>query len=228
MNRTIRNTGDLDLAASVGMATLFPNRLKIIVGSASCGIAMGARAVEEAAIRAVNDLGLDAVVCRTGCIGFCAKEPLVDLLLPNRLRLSYGNMTPEKTRRLLEDYAARGDLKAETALGRFESEEYVSTGEVHKYDGCSAELSKIPQWSSLDFYSRQKKVIMRNCGAINPMDLEETIARGTYRGAFHALAQMSADEVIDEVSKSGLRGRGGAAFPTGQKWRTGPASVGRH
>ena len=168
---------------------------------------------------AVNDLGLDAVVCRTGCIGFCAKEPLVDLLLPNRLRLSYGNMTPEKTRRLLEDYAARGDLKPETALGRFESEEYVSTGEVHKYDGYSAELSKIPQWSSLDFYSRQKKVIMRNCGAINPRDLEETIARGTYRGAFHALAQMSADEVIDEVSKSGLRGRGGAAFPTGQKWR---------
>ncbi len=60
---------------------------------------------------------------------------------------------------------------------------------------------------------------MRNCGSIDPMYLDETVARGTYRGAFHALAQMSADEVIDEVLKSGLRGRGGAAFPTGQKWR---------
>jgi NADH:ubiquinone oxidoreductase subunit F (NADH-binding)/(2Fe-2S) ferredoxin len=219
MSRTIRNTGDLDRAATAGLAALFPKRLKIIVGSASCGVAMGARAVEAAAIRAVDELGLDAVVCRTGCIGFCAKEPLLDLVLPNRLRLSYGNMTPDKTRRLLEDYAAKGDLKPEWVLGRFEGEEYVSTGEVHKYDGCTAELSKIPQWSNLDFYSRQKKVIMRNCGSIDPMSLDETVARGTYRGAFHAMAQMSADEVIDEVLKSGLRGRGGAAFPTGQKWR---------
>jgi NADH:ubiquinone oxidoreductase subunit F (NADH-binding)/(2Fe-2S) ferredoxin len=219
MSRTIRNTGDLDLAAAAGLATLFPKRLKIIIGSASCGVAMGARAVEAAAIRAVNELGLDAVVCRTGCIGFCAMEPLLDLVLPNRLRLSYGNMTPEKTRRLLEDYAAKGDLKPEWVLGYFESEEYVCTGEVHKYAACPVELGKIPQWSSLDFYSRQKKVIMRNCGSIDPMSLDETVARGTYRGAFHAMAQKSADEVIEEVLKSGLRGRGGAAFPTGQKWR---------
>ncbi len=219
MSRTIRNAGDLDLAAAAGLAALFPKRLKIIIGSASCGVAMGARAVEGAAIRTVNDLGLEAVVCRTGCIGYCAKEPLLDLVLPNRLRLSYGEMTPEKTSRLLEGYAASGDLKPDWILGRFESEEYVSTGEVRKYDGCPAELSKVPEWSKQDFYSRQKKIIMRNCGAIDPMSLEETIARGSYRAAFHALAQMSADEVIDEVTKSGLRGRGGAAFPTGQKWR---------
>jgi NADH:ubiquinone oxidoreductase subunit F (NADH-binding) len=219
MSRTIHNAGDLDLAAAAGTAALFPKRLKIIIGSASCGVAMGARAVEEAAIKAVKDLKLDAVVCRTGCIGYCVKEPLLDLVLPSRLRLSYGEMTPQKTRRLLEDYAAHGDLKPDWILGRFASEEYVSTGEVHKYDGCTPELSKVPEWSKQDFYSRQKKVIMRNCGAIDPMSLEETIARGTYRGAFHALAQLSCDEVIDQVLKSGLRGRGGAAFPTGQKWR---------
>ncbi|MGD0653056.1 MAG: NADH-quinone oxidoreductase subunit NuoF [Thermoguttaceae bacterium] len=219
MSRTIRNTADLDQAAAAGLATLFPKRLKIIIGSASCGVAVGARAVEAAAVQAVNELGLDAVVCRTGCIGFCAKEPLLDLVLPDRLRLSYGNMTPEKTRRLLEAYSTQGDLKPEWVLGRFEGEQYVSTGEVHTYSPASAELGKIPKWSSLDFYSRQKKVIMRNCGSIDPMSLEETIARGTYRGAFHALVQLSPDEVIDEVTKSGLRGRGGAAFPTGQKWR---------
>jgi NADH:ubiquinone oxidoreductase subunit F (NADH-binding)/(2Fe-2S) ferredoxin len=219
MSRTIRNTADLDRAAAAGLDTTFPKRLKIIIGSASCGVAVGARSVEAAAVRAVNELGLDAVVCRTGCIGFCAKEPLLDLVLPDRLRLSYGNMTPEKTRRLLEAYSARGDLKPEAVLGRFESDEYVSTGEVHTYSSGSAELGKIPPWSGLDFYSRQKKVIMRNCGAIDPMSLDETIARGTYRGAFHALAQLSPDEVIDEVTESGLRGRGGAAFPTGQKWR---------
>jgi NADH:ubiquinone oxidoreductase subunit F (NADH-binding)/(2Fe-2S) ferredoxin len=219
MSRTIRNTADLDQAATAGLVTLYPKRLKIIIGSASCGVAVGARAVEAAAIKAVNELGLDAAICKTGCIGFCAREPLLDLVLPNGLRFSYGNMTPEKTRQLLEAYAARGDLKPEMALGRFESEEYVSTGEIRQFPACPAELSKVPQWSSLDFYSRQKKVILRNCGMINPMDLEETIARGTYRGAFHALAQLTPDEVIGEVINSGLRGRGGAAFPTGQKWR---------
>jgi NADH:ubiquinone oxidoreductase subunit F (NADH-binding) len=219
MSRTIRNAADLDRAALAGSETMYPNRLKIMIGSASCGVAVGARDIEAAAKQAVKELGLDAVVCRTGCIGYCAKEPLLDLVLPGRLRLSYGEMTPEKTRSLLTGYAAWGDLKPETALGRFDSEEYVSTGEVHTYSPGAADIGKIPAWSSLDFYARQKKIIMRNCGAIDPMSLDEAIARGAYRGAFRALAQMSPDEAIEEVLKSGLRGRGGAAFPTGQKWR---------
>lgn len=219
MSRIIRNTQDLDQAAAAGLAMLYPKRLKIIIGSASCGVAMGARAVEAAAKKAVDELHLDAVVCRTGCIGFCSQEPLLDLVIPNGPRISYGNMTAEKTRKLLEAYAAKGDLKPELALGRFESEEFVSTGDVHKYPTSSAELSKVPLWSNLDFYSRQKKIILRNCGSIDSMDLEETIARGTYRGAAKVLGQMTPDAVIDQVLKSGLRGRGGAAFPTGQKWR---------
>ena len=77
----------------------------------------------------------------------------------------------------------------------------------------------MPEWSALDFYRRQKKVILRNCGSIDPLALDEAIARGAYRGAFRAIAQMKPEEVIDEMVQSGLRGRGGAAFPTGQKWR---------
>jgi NADH:ubiquinone oxidoreductase subunit F (NADH-binding) len=83
----------------------------------------------------------------------------------------------------------------------------------------SGELAKIPEWSSLDFYRRQKKVILRNCGAIDPMSLEQTIARGTYRGALRAMTTMKPEGVIEEVLASGLRGRGGAAFPTGMKWK---------
>ena len=129
-------------------------------------------------------------------------------------------MTPEKTRGLLAAYASRGDLQPELALGRFRSEEHVSTGEVHKLPARSRAGSRgVPEWSNLDFYRRQKKVILRNCGSIDPMDLDESIARGTYRGALRALCQMTPDEVIEEVGRSGLRGRGGAAFPTGQKWR---------
>jgi NADH:ubiquinone oxidoreductase subunit F (NADH-binding)/(2Fe-2S) ferredoxin len=219
MNRSIKNTADLDRAAAVGSASLRPGRLKIIIGSASCGVAVGARDVEAAAIQTVDRLGIDAVVCRTGCIGFCSREPLLDMVLPNGPRLSYGEMTPEKTRRLLEVYAANGDVKAETALGMFISDEYVLTGEVHSHFEHNNGLSKIPEWSKLDFFSRQKKVILRNCGLIDPMVMEETAARGTYQGAIRAMQRMTPDDVIEEVIKSGLRGRGGAAFPTGQKWR---------
>ena len=100
MSRPIRNLADLEQAAAAGQATLYPERLKILVGSASCGVAVGARAVEAAARRAVEELGLDAVVCRTGCIGFCAKEPLLDLVLPNGPRVSYGQHDPREDPRL--------------------------------------------------------------------------------------------------------------------------------
>jgi NADH-quinone oxidoreductase subunit F len=218
MTQPIGNLDDLNRAAAAGRATLYPSRLKVLVGSASCGIALGAREVEAAALEAVRELGLDAVVCRTGCIGFCAREPLVDLMLPNGPRLSYGEMTPERTRQLLKAYAG-DNLMPHWAVGRFGSEEHLCTQEVHEYRAGSQELDTIPEWSSLPFYRRQKKVILRNCGSINPLALDEAIARGAYRGAIRAITQMKPEQVIDEMIQSGLRGRGGAAFPTGRKWQ---------
>ena len=222
MSPRIRTAADLDRTAAIGQAALYPDHLKILVGSASCGVAVGAREVEAAALRSVEMLGLEATVARTGCIGLCAREPLLHLVLPGGPRVGYADMTPEKTRDLLSSYASGGDLRLETAMGRFAREENVSTGEVHEYP-CSAELAaeleEVPEWSNLDFYRPQKKVILRNCGSIDPRALDEAITRGAYRGALRALTRMTPDEVIDEISRSGLRGLGGAAFPTGQKWR---------
>jgi NADH:ubiquinone oxidoreductase subunit F (NADH-binding)/(2Fe-2S) ferredoxin len=219
MSGKIQSAADLEQLAAAGEATLYPRRLKILIGSASCGVAMGARAVEAAAIQAVKDLGLDAVVCRTGCIGFCSQEPLLDLVLPGGPRVSYGQMTADKARALLEGYAKRKELKPEWALGRFSSEEYVSTGQTHQYPAAPADLARVPEWSQLDFYRQQKKVILRNCGAIDPNVLAETVARGTYRGAVQAMTHLEPGAVIEQMIASGLRGRGGAAFPTGMKWR---------
>jgi len=218
MTQPIRNASDLDAIEAAGLAALYPERLKILIGSASCGVAVGARPVETAARRAVADLGIEAVVCRTGCIGYCSQEPLLDLVLPGGTRVSYPNMTPEKTLALLQAYA-RGDLMPQSALGRFSGEEFVSSGQIREYPACPPALRDVPEWSDLGFYRRQKKVILRNCGAIDPTAIEETVARGTYRGALRAMTHMTPDEVIDEMLRSGLRGRGGAAFPTGQKWR---------
>jgi NADH:ubiquinone oxidoreductase subunit F (NADH-binding)/(2Fe-2S) ferredoxin len=219
MSQSIRTVEDLKGVAAAGVATLYPDKLKIVIGSASCGLAVGAGAVEKAAIAAIEELGLDAMVTRTGCIGFCSQEPLLDLVVPNGPRISYGAMTPEKTRGLLTAYATHGDLRPDLALGRFTSEEHVLTGESHRYPPPTKAVAGLPEWSSLDFYRSQKKVILRNCGSIDPLSISEAIARGAYRGALRAFGEMTPDDVVEEVAKSGLRGRGGAAFPTGQKWK---------
>jgi NADH:ubiquinone oxidoreductase subunit F (NADH-binding)/(2Fe-2S) ferredoxin len=217
MSRKIMNSTDLSQVATVGAAALYPKRAKVIIGSATCGNAMGAGKIEETARKVIKDLAADASVTRTGCIGFCAKEPLLDIMIPNGPRVSFGNMTPEKTRKVLTAFFTKGTIDPMDALGRFSQEEHVLTGDVHSY-GQSALVDGIPEWSSLDFFLRQKKVILRNCGSIDPMSIEESMARGTYIGALTALTSMKPEAVLETVIASGLRGRGGAYFPTGQKW----------
>jgi NADH:ubiquinone oxidoreductase subunit F (NADH-binding)/NAD-dependent dihydropyrimidine dehydrogenase PreA subunit/(2Fe-2S) ferredoxin len=226
MNTVIRNQADLDHVAAHGLATLYPRRLKILVGSASCGLAAGAQAVEEAAVETVKRLGLDAVVARTGCIGFCQREPLVDLLLPDGPRITYGNATAKSIRALLESYASGRGLRAETALCRWQREEHAADGTCHVYPSPPDGLDRIREGSSLEFYRRQRRVILRNCGSIDPRRLEEALARGAYRGALRALTRMTPDEVISAVRDSGLRGRGGAGFPTGKKWEAARRAAG--
>jgi NADH:ubiquinone oxidoreductase subunit F (NADH-binding)/(2Fe-2S) ferredoxin len=200
--------------AKIGAATLYPHRLQIMIGASTCGLAMGAAGVEEAVLATVRKFKSDAVVKRTGCIGFCGSEPLMDIKLPDGPRISFGNMTAEKAKAVLSEYFKTGTFGAEKALGKFSSEEHVLTGEVHVYPGLPA----IPEWSGLDFQRLQKKVIMRDCGSIDPMSIKESMARGSYRGAMKALLSMKPEDVLAEMTASGLRGRGGAYFPTGQKW----------
>ena len=218
MSESLRTRQDLEKLRAVGLSSLYPDRLKIAIGSASCGIAAGAREVEAAAVETVEKLGLDAVVTRTGCLGFCQREPLIDIFIPKGPRISFQKMTPKKVRGLLEAYAADKELDPELALCRFQNEVHLVTGRGHDYGRPLNGLSKITEFSKLDFYRRQRRVILRNCGSIDPMSLEQAVARDAYYGAFRALGQMKPAAVIDTVLKSGLRGRGGAGFSTGRKW----------
>ncbi len=226
MSAPIRTLEDLDRAAQSGLGMLYPDKLKILVGAASCGIAAGAKDVEAAAIEAVKQLGLDAVVSKTGCIGFCQREPLVDLRVPGGQRITYANMTAKKMRELLEAYAAGHDLKPSLALCRFAGEEHVAAGQTHAYPPAANGIAAIPEWSTVDFFQHQQRVILRNCGSIDPLAIEEAIARGAYRGALRFLTQWKPEGIIAELLQAGLRGRGGAGFPTGQKWETARRAAG--
>ena len=218
MNEPIRTRQDLDRVGGIGAKTLYPEGLKILIGSASCGIAAGAREVEAAARETVEQLGLDATIARTGCVGLCAREPLVDLQLPQGPRLSFARMNPKKVRALLKSYAD-GKLDTAKAHYRFQHEPHAATGERHGYPVSTNGANQVPEWTSVDFFRRQERVILRNCGSIDPLQLSEAVARGAYRGALRALG-MPPEQVVEQVLRSGLRGRGGAGFPTGQKWET--------
>jgi NADH:ubiquinone oxidoreductase subunit F (NADH-binding)/Pyruvate/2-oxoacid:ferredoxin oxidoreductase delta subunit len=99
-------------------------------------------------------------------------------------------------------------------------EEHIATGYKHSYAPSKNGVGDLPEWGDLPFLRDQRRVILRNCGSIDPLEIEEAIARGAYRGAAAALLDKTPEEVIAEVLRSGLRGRGGGGFPTAKKWRT--------
>ncbi len=213
----IASVADLDTLSTAGRASLYPDRLKIVVGMATCGLAAGAEAVYETLRQRIEQRGLDAVLSRTGCIGCCQQEPLVDVRLPGAGGVLFTRMTRPSARALI-DKLAHGVLPADSAWAVIDGEEALVADHVEHF-ARRPELDKVPAYGEQPFFASQHKIILRNCGFIDPASLEEYVARGGYHGLARALAEFTAQQVIDEIAHSGLRGRGGGGFPTGPKWQ---------
>ena len=184
---------------------------RIYIGTATCGRASGALTVLEAIESELAKHNIDAIIAHVGCIGLCYAEPLVDMAKPNGPRISYANVTPKMIPQLIEDYLVNDNPRPDLALGT------VGDGSV---DG-------IPKLFDLPMLKPQVRIALRNCGIIDPENIKHYIARGGYSGLVRAVG-MKPEEVIEEVKASGLRGRGGAGFPTGRKWefcRNAPGEV---
>jgi NADH:ubiquinone oxidoreductase subunit F (NADH-binding)/Pyruvate/2-oxoacid:ferredoxin oxidoreductase delta subunit len=181
---------------------------RILIGAGTCGIAAGAGQVWAAAELALEQLGLQGVpVVGVGCIGYCQEEPLLDLELDGR-RFTYRRVKPDQVKRIIEQHLVGGNPVDEWLLGE-------------AVDGPCP-------YPSLPFYARQQRVATRNCGFIDPSSLAEYEARGGYQALRKVLAGGDPKSVIESVKTSGLRGRGGAGFPTGRKWELAAASPGPH
>ncbi|MGB9791129.1 MAG: NADH-ubiquinone oxidoreductase-F iron-sulfur binding region domain-containing protein [Thermacetogeniaceae bacterium] len=196
-----------------GLQTLYPKKPKISVGMATCGRASGAQHIYEAFAREVRARGLDAVVAKTGCLGFCQQEPLVSVQLPGCPRYIYARVDQELVIQLLEGIAS-GRLSHRRLLGKVYADENPLSGKIIEF---SNEEPTPPLLQEHPFYATQVKIATRNCGIIDPSSIAEYTARGGYQALYKAL-QMEPKAVIEEIAKSGLRGRGGGGFPTGRKW----------
>ena len=215
----IKTREDLDALKRQGLKSLYPDNTKITIGMATCGIATGARKVFDALSEEVEKKKLDIVIGRTGCIGFCQKEPLVDVLTPGKERIYYEEMTPEKAVQLL-DGPNTGRIKDNWALFRMEGEENLIEDDTFSYVESHSRggNNEIPLYKELPFFVKQVKVALRNCGFIDSERIEEYIAKGGYYALLKVLTEMEPEQVIEEVKRSGLRGRGGGGFSTGVKW----------
>ena len=174
---------------------------RILIGTATCGRAAGAMAVLETINRELARRKIKASVMQVGCIGPCYAEPLVNIIKPGRPHIYYANVTPELMAQLIADYLVKDNPHPDLALG--------TVGE-DSVDG-------IPKLFDLPMLRSQPRIVLRNCGIIDPENINHYIARDGYSGLVRALG-MKPEAVIEEVKKAGLRGRGGAGFPTGTKW----------
>ena len=174
-------------------------RMHILVcGGTGCTSSSSMKIIEKLkALISENGMADEIKVVKTGCFGLCAQGPIM-MIYPDHLM--YTQVQPEDVDEIFENHVKCGQVVTRLLAGNHEEGEVSNALE------------------SVDFFSRQMRVALRNCGAINPEDIDEYIARDGYLALEKVTGSMTPEEVIELIRVSGLRGRGGAGFPTGVKW----------
>ena len=178
----------------------------LICSGAGC-ISSSCKEVRDAVADEIYNIGMqDQVLLReTGCMGTCAAGPVM-LILPERT--FYTKLTPENARQVIRKHLLCGEILVEHTFYDYSLKQHV------------------PRIDDIDFFKEQVKIALRNCGVIEYDSLDSYISKNGYLAAAMAFTEKSPQQVIDEVKRSGLRGRGGAGFPTGVKWQAGHDAAG--
>lgn len=174
--------------------------MKVVVGQGSCGIATGAKKTAVEFNKLIAEKKLNIPVELTGCVGTCYLEPIVDVYEDNGEYTRYVKVQPENVAAIVENHLMNGNVVSGQTISEIDKE----------------------------FVGKQHRVVLRNCGMINPEDIDEYLAVDGYKGIEKVLKSMTQDEVIEEIKISGLRGRGGAGFPTWFKWNAAKGNKGQN
>jgi NADH-quinone oxidoreductase subunit F len=184
----------------------------IYVGAGTCGLGAGAAKTIVAIKDYLEHNKITATLVEVGCNGMCSDEPIVDIQLPGRTRVSFGSITADKAPNLLDAVLLKKSIPAESVLGQYRQ------GDAESWDG-------VPSLDEHPFMANQKRVVLATSGIVDPRNINEYIAHGGYSSIAKVLTTMTPDDVCNLVESSGLRGRGGGGFLTGKKWKFARAAV---
>ena len=182
-------------------------RAHVLVCAGAACVSSGCREIRDAFVIKIIEHGLqeEVKVIETGCVGSCDLGPLA-LIYPEGI--FYQKLKPSDAEEVVTEHLLKGRI-VERLLYR----EPVTA-------------KTVPSLKGINFFKNQEKIVLRNCGIINPLNIEEYIGRDGYQALGKALTSMTQDQVVDEIIKSGLRGRGGGGFLTGMKWKFAKQSIG--
>jgi len=189
--------------------------LYVTVGMATCGLAAGSKETLAAIEEEVESRGLDAVIAPVGCVGMCSYEPMIELQAKGRPRLNYGEATAENVQEIFASYFEDAPLEKSVVVGQVEPTIRRRNGHVLK----SLSFVEPESEERTSFHEKQLRIVLSNCGLIDPESIDDYLALEGYQAVQLVVSEMTPEDVIQEVLDSKLRGRGGAGFPTGLKWK---------
>jgi NADH-quinone oxidoreductase subunit F len=208
----IQDIGAFNAVREAGMAKLLPAVPRVAIGMGTCGRGNGAEGLYHAFAEAVERSGANIVLAPVGCFGACFQEPLVNVRLPGKPLVMLRRVQANDAARILHDVTT-GNISPDLIYCKIEEWDHI-TGNVR----YGAGFPEVPVWNEGTFFKGQKKIVLRNCGIINPDDIEESIAIGGYQALYKVLIDGRPENVIEQIKASKLRGRGGAGYLTGNKW----------
>jgi len=194
------------------MSKLVPSVPRVAIGMGTCGRGNGAEGLYHAFAQALERNGDDLILAPVGCFGACFQEPLVSVRLLGNPLVILRKVQANDAGRILHDIT-KGNLTPDLIYCKIEEWDHI-TGHVRYGQG----YPEVPSWNDVTFFKGQKKIVLRNCGIINPDDIEEYIAIGGYQALYKVLIDANPGSIIEQIKASKLRGRGGAGYSTGNKW----------
>src|ERR1700757_3929002 len=208
----IQDFAAFNAVREAGLAKLAPPVPRIAVGMGTCGRGNGAEGLFHAFAEAIERSGTNVVLANVGCFGACFQEPLINVRVPGAPLVILRRVQANDATRILQELSA-GNITSDLAYCKVEEWDHI-TGHVKYGQGYPA----LPLWSDVPFFKGQKKIVLRNCGFINPDDIEEYVAVGGYQALYKVLIDEGPETVIEQIKAAKLRGRGGAGYLTGNKW----------
>jgi NADH-quinone oxidoreductase subunit F len=191
------------------------SELYITVGMGTCGLAAGAQDTVAAIEAELARRGLQAVISPVGCVGMCSFEPMIELQSPGHGRMNYGQATAENVPEIFAAYFDGAPLSQAVVVGEIVPDATVAAG--HTLQSLSFVHPK--EHTRIPFQAKQLRVVLSNCGLIDPESIDDYLAMDGYSALERVLASMAPENVIEELIAAGLRGRGGGGFLTGMKWK---------